>query len=176
MNHPRAGVLPPAFPRPFTTGRIRRPLARIGHVPDGRVEPDVDALVGGISVFHGNGHAPVRITGDAARAQVVDPAVGDALHVGAPFGVPVEPGLQAFRETGQIQEPVPGLTQHGRRGIPGDIGAGRQQFLGGILGAAGLAFIAIGIRVPALGAGTLDITVGQEPFRGSTRVPRIPCE
>ncbi len=80
----RVRVLPPLPPG---VGRAshRRPLDRGGQVADDRVEPDVDPLVGVVLVARdGDRDAPVEVTGDRPRLQLLDEVEREPPDVLAP--------------------------------------------------------------------------------------------
>ena len=149
---------------------VDAPLPGVRHVADGVVEPHVEPFARRLGIVEGNGHAPVRVAGDASRAEVADPAIGDALHVGPPFRMRVEPLLERLREILQAEKPVGRVLQNRRRIVAGDIRFRVDQIVGRILGPTVLAFVPCGFLEPAFWARALDVAVGQE----SSRLLRVP--
>ena len=147
-------ALPPFLPA------LREEFLRIGDVADGRIEPYVEHLA--FRPIYRNGHAPVQVAAHGTRLQTaVQPALALAIDIGLPLFVPFQdpfpkPGLV----TVQRQVPVFGLYLLGR-------GAGQGRFRIDQLfraqgGTAFLALVAVRVGIAALGAGTGDVTVGQE--------------
>ena len=172
MEQARVGLFPPALPGIGITVGVDAPLPRVGHITDGRVEPDVDLLALGFGHIEGNRHAPVRVAGDAAGAEIVHPTVGNALHVGAPLGVGFEPLLELALKLGQIKEPVAGIFQHRHGAVAGDVGTGCDEILRRILSPTALAFVAVGLFIAALRAGAAHVAIRQEAV-GLLGIPEL---
>ncbi len=154
IYYARLGVFPPALPR------VGQQLLGVGDIAYGGVEPHVEHF--SVSPFHGHGYAPVEVAGDGARLQAeVEPRLALAVHIGAPFLVPVEnPALKLGLPAVEREIPVECLAQNGD--VAGFGAARVYQFGGAERRAAFLALVAIGARSVAHGAFAHHVAVGHE--------------
>ncbi|EMR01121.1 hypothetical protein ADICEAN_03760 [Cesiribacter andamanensis AMV16] len=151
------GALPVGLPiAPFPLG----PLLGSGDVANGSIKPHIEHLAAGFG--QGYGHTPVQVPGYGAGLQaLLNPAFALSVDVGLPlfmlFKDPLpQPGLILL----QGQVPVGSGAQYGLG--TAEHGAGVDEVGGAQAGAAALALIAIGFGVAAIGAGTLDVAIGQK--------------
>ena len=154
VDHAGVGGLPPGFPV------VGADVDGVGNVPDGCVEPDVEDLA--VGSFYGDGDSPVEVARDGAGLEAhVEPGLALAVYVGAPLFVAFEdPPAQAWLPLVQGEVPVGGLLHDGGGAAQGRL---RIYEVGGVEGgAAGLALVAVGALVAAVGAGAGDVAVGQE--------------
>jgi len=138
----------------------RRAVAQVseaGHVPDRRVEPDVEVLAGVVGDLEAEvgcipGDVPFLEPGGEPLVELVRHL---ALKVTA-----AGPALEHLLEVREPEEVMIGLPLH--RDRPGHRRARVLELTGRIARAAGLAVVAVLIGSPALGALALDEAVGQE--------------
>ncbi|MNQ68867.1 hypothetical protein D3C85_834380 [compost metagenome] len=151
-----AGVLvPEGVEVQFRAARAE--VLETGHVADGRVQPDVEVLAGGVRDLE----AEVgRVTADVPLLQAGIQPFGDLVGHRLLQRAAAGPLLQHGVEVGQLEEVVQRLLEH--RGGAGD---GRLRILqlgGRVSGAAGFAVVAVLVLGAAFRAGALDEAVGQE--------------
>src|SRR5690554_7657437 len=109
-------------------------------------------------------HAPFQVAGDGAIGQtLVDHSEGPVADVAAPGGLGLQPLPERLLETGEEQEVVLGVPLH-RRGAA-DLGDGVDEIDRVEGPAAIVALVTACLAVTAVGAGPLDVAVGEEPVR-----------
>ena len=106
VDEARIVGLPPLFPR------VGEEFFGVGNVADGRVKPNVEHLA--LSAFYRHGNAPIEVAAHGTRLQShVKPTLALAAHVGAPFGMTLNPRLQPLLVLVEGEVPVLRLAQHG---------------------------------------------------------------
>ena len=156
VNQPGFRVFPPLLPA------FRKEFLGVGDIADGGVEPDVKHLA--FRAFYRNGNTPVQVAGDGTGEKAaVQPALALAVHIGFPLLMllqdPVaEPGLVLV----QGKVPVLGFLLHRHGAAQARLRF--QQLFRRKGGTTLLALVAVGMRIAALGADSLDEAVCQEHF------------
>ena len=159
VDGPGLVALPPIAPG-LRVALDLRPLLGGRQVADDGLEPDVDPLARP-QVVHRHVDSPVQIAGDGPVVEtVLHPTLREVQDVTPPPLATVQPGTQRFGEVGKAEIEVLGLAH--LRCAAGDLGSGINKFLGVQRAPAVLALVAPGLRVVAVGAGALDVAVGQE--------------
>ena len=162
---------PPAFPIRVGFAVGIGPFGGRANIFDGGVEPDIEHLALHarpvlIAAFYR--HAPFQVAGDATVLQavaVMQPFLGDRGRQHGPAILCVDPLVDLAFQGGLAQVKVLGLA-HLKVGRSGNRRArldqiGRVQLLGAVF-----ALIPAGLVIATVGAGALDITVGQETAIG----------
>src|SRR5215210_3549768 len=155
----RIRVLPPLAPRIRIPG-ARGPLDACREVADDGVEPDVDAL-SVLLVVSGNrnSYAPVEITRDWTRFEIVHEVQREAADVRAPIVLTRDPFPKPIRERRQVEKEVVRLAEHRR--LPVDLRPRVLQVDRVELPSAVVALVAAGALETAVGARAFDVPIRQ---------------
>ena len=148
------------MPARHRSHRFVAPTRQIRQVPDHRIEPDVEPLVGVVlPARQRNRYAPVDVTRHRPRSKVVKQVEREAQHIGTPVGAGLKPRTECIGQRRQVEEEVFGLDEP--RCLTVDPRVRVDELVGVELVAAVVALVATGAVVTANRAGALDVAVGQ---------------